>query len=545
MTLPEDEAEKREAELRRRFLAGVPERLQKIEEARAAATTSGSADDWKTFQRLVHNLKGAGATYGAGALSRAAERLELVLDAVRDSLYDPAFELPTSEIVSRLSEIGAAARAVTLPREAKTGPVPEPARPSSRPMPGPGRVLLIEDDEDLARSMTRLLLGAGLSCAWCPDGESAIASAKVRPPDVVLLDVVLPGMDGFEVCRRLRELPRLSRVPIVFLTAVGQESEILRAYDLGAEDYVTKPASPPVLLAKIRGMLERRQRREPRRPDRLTEGEVVAGRYRIQEPVGQGGMGAVYLARHLETGTLVALKALFLPDARRDEARERFRREIEALSELRHPNLVRILDHGEEEISFFAMEYLAGGSLSERVRERGALPAVEALGVLARIAEGLDVAHGLGFLHRDLKSDNVLFRADGEPVLTDFSLVLRLRDPQARLTETGRAFGTPWYMSPEQIRGRQDLDARSDVYGLGAMLYELLTGAPPYHDLPEAEALAKVLSDEAPEPGAVRGDIPLAAEIVCLRAMARDREARYQDAAAFARAAFQAIRELT
>src|SRR5690606_30466750 len=196
--------------------------------------------------------------------------------------------------------------------------------------------------------------------------------------------------------------------------------------------------------------------------------------YRIIRKIAQGGMSTVYLAIQISVGRVVALKVMS-PTLNGDPSfSERFQREANIVGQLSHPNIVAIYDIGRHENwNYIAMDYLPGGSVHDRMMK--GITASEALGITRDIAIALDHAHEKGYVHRDIKPENILFRADNSAVLTDFGVAKGV-GVVSRMTNVGQVVGTPHYMSPEQTRGR-DLDARSDLYSLGVVFYEMLTGS--------------------------------------------------------------------
>jgi len=259
------------------------------------------------------------------------------------------------------------------------------------------------------------------------------------------------------------------------------------------------------------------------------------GPYLVEAELSRGGMGAVYRARHEATGAERALKTLLPAGLRLDpEEAVRFRREAEALARLDHPHLVRV--HAADldgPVPFLVQELLTGGSLAERLRTAGPLSPAEAARLVAALARAVDHAHAHGVLHRDLKPENVVFDERGEPRVVDFGVARRLG--VRRLTQTGALVGTPAYMAPEQARGGKEDDVRTDVYGLGAVLYAALTGRPPV-DAPGnvLAALERVLQADPTPPRRLRPEVPAALERVCLRALAKRPAARPPTAAALA-----------
>ena len=261
-------------------------------------------------------------------------------------------------------------------------------------------------------------------------------------------------------------------------------------------------------------------------------GRTVAGKYRVDALVGEGGLGRVYRAAHLELGSDVAIK--FLSSTPSPESRERFRREARALAVLRHPGIVSVLDFGEHEGELYlVMELIAGPRLAECMLVDGAPMAFPRIAGIARQILGvLEATHAAGVVHRDLKPDNVMLAAAGDRAdhvkVLDFGIALFVEEPGApRLTATQGVQGTPLYMSPEQCRGR-DVGLPSDIYAMGAVLYEMLCGEPPF-DAPSAVELMARHLYVAPSPVEERGvgrPVPVDLEQLALRALAKQPEER-------------------
>ncbi len=268
------------------------------------------------------------------------------------------------------------------------------------------------------------------------------------------------------------------------------------------------------------------------------------GPYQLLAELGRGGMGAVYRARHVETGTEYALKVILARQTEEQAARAvaRFQREIEALARVDlHPGIVRIHGCGVERgHPYGVMELVRGRPLSARLAE-GPLPPDEAAGIIAAVADAIEHAHAQGVVHRDLKPQNVLIDADGAPRVVDFGLAYDVF--AERLTLSGEVLGTPSYMAPEQVRGSSSsgsgeesraIGPATDVYGLGAILYEALTGVTPFAEHSGIALMAAVLR-AAPQPARRRrADVPVALEAICAKALAKDPGDRYESAAAIA-----------
>jgi len=256
--------------------------------------------------------------------------------------------------------------------------------------------------------------------------------------------------------------------------------------------------------------------------------------YEVEAVLGRGGMGIVFRARHLGLKRLVALKMALAGAYAEPRDRRRFQREAEAVAGLRHPNIVQIYDVGEAGcLPYFTMEYVEGGSLAQKLAGTPQ-PARQAAALLATLAAAVHAAHATGTIHRDLKPANILLAADGTPKVSDFGLARRL-DGDTALTRTGTVLGTPSYMAPEQVEGKPDaVGPATDVYALGAVLYELLTGRPPFRAETAAETLRQVISQDPVPPSRLNAKVPRDLETICLNCLHKEPARRYASAAALA-----------
>ncbi|MDH5316005.1 MAG: serine/threonine-protein kinase, partial [Gemmatimonadota bacterium] len=269
-------------------------------------------------------------------------------------------------------------------------------------------------------------------------------------------------------------------------------------------------------------------------PDRLAA--ALADRYRIERELGQGGMATVYLAQDLKHDRKVAIKVL-RPELSAVIGAERFLLEIKTIAGLQHPHILGLIDSGALDGSgFYVMPFVDGESLRERLRREKQLPIAEATRLAGEVASALDYAHRHGVIHRDIKPENILLH-DGRALVADFGIALAMsRAGGTRMTETGMSLGTPTYMSPEQAMGEREITAKSDVYALGCVLYEMLVGEPPFTG-PTAQAIvAKVMSDEPRPPSQLRRTVPAALERVTLTALAKLPADRFAGAGAMGEA---------
>jgi len=274
---------------------------------------------------------------------------------------------------------------------------------------------------------------------------------------------------------------------------------------------------------------------------------LLGDRYRVIRPLGEGTYGAVYEAENTWTGRRVAVKVLVAEASRDGEVTRRFFQEARAAAGVAHPNVVDVLDMGEDPRTgalFIVQSLLAGETLQAAIRRRGALPPEEAAAIVGPMLEGLDAIHRAGLVHRDVKPANVLL-VEGPggrvaPTLIDFGVAkfVASEDAAAR-TATGVLLGTPLYMSPEQVRAEPDVDARADVWAAGVILHELLAGKSPFHASTAGEVLRRVLEHRPPS---LAAPVPAALAAVAARAMEPDRRRRFPSARAMADALTAATR---
>ena len=255
--------------------------------------------------------------------------------------------------------------------------------------------------------------------------------------------------------------------------------------------------------------------------------------YEILGLIGRGGMGVVYRARQLCLGRDVALKVLRSGLHAGPEERLRFRIEVESVAQLCHPNIVQVHEVGEQDgFPFCALEYVEGGSLAEKLAA-APLSAKEAARLMEKIARAIQAAHERGIIHRDLKPGNILLTASGQPKVTDFGLAKRIGDTDD-CTRTGISMGTPSYMAPEQVESAKNVGPAADIYGLGAILYEVLTSHPPFEGDSALRIMARVVSEEPVAPRNLNVSVPRDMEIICLKCLEKDPRRRYASAEALA-----------
>jgi serine/threonine protein kinase len=260
-------------------------------------------------------------------------------------------------------------------------------------------------------------------------------------------------------------------------------------------------------------------------------------RYTFREQIGKGGAAYVVLADDLERQHPVAIKIL-RPEIATVVGETRFHREIEILRHLEHPNILPLLDYGSvgELILYFTMPFVDGITLQTRLRREKRLPLGDSIGIAADVAGALDYAHGRGIIHRDIKPANILL-SDGRVIVADFGIARAMAvDSAEQITISGVSLGTPEYMSPEQVEAMRELDARCDVYALGCVTYEMLSGEPPFTGPTELAIFARHVNEQPKSIRVVHPGIPVAVDAAIIKALQKSRAARFYTAGAFAKA---------
>ncbi len=444
--------------------------------------------------------------------------------------------------------------------------------------PKRARIVAIDDDPLILGLLDRALEDPSFEVETFEDATRGVAAVFNRPPAVVLTDLNMDVLSGIDVIKAIRARYPPSKVAIVVLSARGEEEVILECFALGATDYLVKPFSPGVLKAKIILLLARLAGAAQAEAARAAEalgaggppnlvasgpldlagahagagaggeppslsiaqfapdprpGTVFAG-YRIEAKVGEGGMGVVFKATRPD-GRVVALKLLSPACARDTAFLKRFFREAENLKSVRHPNVAAFEELGHEGLAYYiAMEYVDGLALDLHVQDRRPLPEERAFGFALEIARALEAVHAHGIVHRDVKPANVLVTKAGTLKLVDFGLTRRPSDE--RVTDTHAFLGTAAYMAPEQLRSGTAVDARTDLYALGVILYDLVTGRRPFDGESPYEIVIKHATERPLDPRVLNPRLSPGGAAVVLKLLEKDPASRYASAADLVRA---------
>ncbi len=570
---------------------------------------------------LINATLGTARAAGAGEVARLYDDLREPRDRIVQAITglvsvsdgrDAVFSADLQKILT------AAGRLVPSGAAGSTGPAAPPAEPVPSPAPEPpggpqARILVVDDGAENRDVLRRRLERSGHVVETAEHGRRALELLGQRSFDLVLLDVLMPELDGFAVLEAIKGDPKLRDIPVIMISALDEMPSIVRCIERGAEDYLHKPFDPVLLRARINASLEKKRLRDQeneylqevgrvieaatavevgsyrpgalaqvaRRADELGRlarvfdsmvsqikareerlrdqvrdlrqeiawarrdskeigtavdggnlptGERFAQRYEILAELGRGGMGTVYRARDLELEEEVAIKTVrpeFTTDA---TLLGRFKDEIRLARRLSDQNIVRTHDFGEwSGVYFLTMEYVEGITVRELLDTRGRLGISSTLAIASQLAHSLAVAHEHGVIHRDIKPQNLLLDAAGVLKVMDFG-VARLAERSTSITEAGLVVGTPAYMPPEQLMGEK-VDARSDLYAAGVVLYECLTGRLPFEASSVVSLVAKLLSQEAQPPAVVNPEVPPALSALVLQLLAKKPEERVQTAA--------------
>jgi CheY-like chemotaxis protein len=402
--------------------------------------------------------------------------------------------------------------------------------------------VLVVDDDETREAIAELLRDEGYAVSTAPDGAQALDLLRDHVPDLVLLDIVMPGTSGLDLLDSLRARYSSAELPVVMMSAKGQSTDVVAALGQGANDYVTKPLDLPVVLARVRAHLRTRGpgprsgRLDSGATERVRPGTLLDGRYLLEEKIGTGSFGVVYRARDQELHIPVAVKVLRVALGDSRDALERLHRESRAAQELDHPHAVKVheLRITSDAVAFLVMELLEGHGLDVELRDRRPLSPERTAEVILPVCEVLAEAHARGMVHRDIKPANVfLERRDGheQVKVLDFGLAKPFGSAllERNLTLDGSILGSPAYLAPERLRN-QPYDGRADTYSVGVMLYEMVTGRLPFESS-EGDPLSVVamhLAETPRPPRELKADLSPALEALILQTLAKNPQDRPQ-----------------
>ena len=387
------------------------------------------------------------------------------------------------------------------------------------------KVLIADDDPLWRKLLEQNVRKWEYEVVTAQDGQQAWQILQEKgAPRVALLDWQMPKLDGIEICRRIRESLNLPLIYTIILTSRDTRDDRIIGLESGADDYLVKPVDMAILRTRLTAAV-RIVKAVP--PPRQIPGYKLLGR------LGAGAMATVYKARQLSLDRLVAVKVLPKKSSQTPRFVERFYAEGRAAAKLNHPNIVAALDVGRHgDTHYFVMEYVEGHTVSERLVKEGSYSEAEALDIGTQIATALDHAHQAGLMHRDVKPKNILITQERVAKLADMGLARSLSDREAAEAEEGRACGTPFYISPEQIRGDVNVDYRTDIYSFGATLYHMVTGKVPFAAQELAAIMRKHLREPLLSPHHIKPELTDGLCKIIEVCMAKDPAERYDSTAA-------------
>ncbi len=376
--------------------------------------------------------------------------------------------------------------------------------------------ILIAEDEPLTQDLYRRILLLNAHTTLCvASGEELIGKIDEFNPDLVILDVGLPGASGIETCRSIRQRTGFENLPVMILSAKDGEADITTGVRAGANDYLLKPIRKSELLAKVELLLEHRGAFSPD----PAVGGMFAGRYRLVRALGTGGNSEVHLAVDTHSQREVALK-IFKTSEKEENFLPRFLREAYGLSRLNHPNIVKLVDFGNQRNVFYlATEFVKGKSLGEIIAD-SVLVEESAVMVALEIGKAFSYMNQYGVVHRDIKPDNILIADTGEVVLVDFGLARE--EHQQTLSLKDEMFGTPQFLSPEYINGAKNIDIRTDIYSLGITLFYAVSGQFPFVGRTAMAILHQQLNEQPPYLANLMPELSKPFADIIFRMMAKD-----------------------
>jgi|GEM_PF-983103 len=382
------------------------------------------------------------------------------------------------------------------------------------------KVLVADDDPLWRKLLDQNVRQWGYEVVTAQDGRQAWTMLRdSAAPRIAILDWQMPELDGVEICRRIRRSLNLPFVYTIILTSRDTREDMVAGLESGADDYLVKPVDMAILRSRLTAAVRIVQAVPP---PRQIPGYQLLGR------LGAGAMATVYKARQLSLDRVVAVKILPKKFSQMPEFVARFYAEGRAAAKLNHPNIVAALDVGRHgDTHYFVMEYVEGYTVYERIVKEGPYPEAEALALGIQIATALGHAHQAGIIHRDVKPKNILITKSGVAKLADMGLARAVSDREAAEAEAGRAFGTPYYISPEQIRADRNVDSRADIYGLGATLYHMVTGKAPFEGPDVGTVLRKHLREPLVPPDHVNPQLTNGMSEIIELCMAKNPAKRY------------------
>ena len=379
------------------------------------------------------------------------------------------------------------------------------------------RILVVDDDELIRNFLWKMLTLQGYCVDVSEGGGSALEKMIDHRYQVVLLDIVMPGMSGHEILRYCKN--HLPETEIIIISGNSEIDIAVETVKNGAFDFIQKPFTTEKILAKIKGAIKKYHENISISESLLAnpfgaggisnETSKILHNYKVIRAIGSGNMGVVLLVE--KNGRKYAMKIMRKDSGNSNKYAlrvQRFLREAKVLSQIRHPNIVEICDYGfpqDKDVPFIVMEYIIGRELIELIKEEEKLTIKNKLWIISQIAMALDHIHKLKILHRDIKPSNIIVDDQLNVKLTDFGVA---RVNESSLTMTNEALGTPAYMAPESFEYNHNVDHRADIFSLGILSYELITGRKPFTGRTVTEMMVAIHSTRPIEPSKLVPGLP-------------------------------------
>lgn len=401
------------------------------------------------------------------------------------------------------------------------------------------KILVVDDNKVNRDVLARRLTHENYDVVTAAGGLNALERLRSERFSLVLLDMVMPDMDGIEVLQELRKSHGGLELPVLVVSADSDTPQMVSALDLGANDYLTKPIDFDLLLAKTRRHLALSAtfastwNTTPGGGNSTVRTGQLLGHYLLGDQIGQGAMGRVFRARDTRLQRDVAIKVM-VDEALPDKALERFLLEARAVARVSHPGVVTIYEVAHDPIPYIAMELINGHILNS-------LPAHEmntarAVRIIRQVLQALHVVHQAGVIHRDLKPANIMVCEGDRVIVMDFGLA-KMTGQDLQLSISGTIYGTPVWMAPEQImKDFGEVDHQTDLFAVAGLLYELITGNRPFMAVALPQLLAQILYSEAPSPRTYVPELSEALSRVILTGLNKRKEERWKDCQAFLQA---------
>lgn len=406
-------------------------------------------------------------------------------------------------------------------------------------------ILIVDDEEDIRSYLLLILEAEGFSVRAVPGALEALLEIQKQKPDLILLDLMMPQINGEELCRILRKDPGFFDIHIIILSAKGDTASKLSCFESGADDYLVKPIEAKELVARLRSVFRMLHRTEgtanfldsttsemPLPGASASELSIQRikpryGNFRVESLVGSGGMGNVFKGYDEQLERTVAIKVLSRELSNSPTFVEKFHREAKIVASADHPGIAGIYTFGEQDGDFyFTMQWCSGGSIYDLIQRKGRVELLTAVDIIIQCIDALDAALAKGIVHRDIKPSNLMFDQYQRIKIVDFGLAAS-NDPQSQITPSG-VHGTPDYMAPEQAQSG-NVDHRADIYSLGITFYFLLYGKLPFESKSAVEMVIKHATEPFPEYEPLDGAVPREAYEIIQKMTQKPPEQRYQD----------------